>query len=45
MGTPPFRCVVAGGATDTYISGWLGVMLHIDGSAKAAAATATATVE
>jgi hypothetical protein len=33
----PLRCVVAGGATDTYISGWLGVMLHLDGSAKAAA--------
>jgi hypothetical protein len=30
----PYRCVVAGGATDTYISGWLGVMLHLDGSAK-----------
>jgi hypothetical protein len=41
----PVRCVVAGGATDTYISGWLGVMLHLDGSAKAAAETATVTTE
>jgi hypothetical protein len=38
----PVRCVVAGGATDTYISGWLGVMLHLDGSAKAATASASA---
>lgn len=30
------RCVVAGGATDTYMSGWLGVMLHLDGNAAAA---------
>lgn len=29
----PRRCVVAGGATDTYLSGWLGVMLHLDGNA------------
>jgi hypothetical protein len=33
-GEPPTRCVVAGGATDTYLSGWLGVMLHLDGNAN-----------
>jgi hypothetical protein len=27
------RCAVAGGATDTYLSGWLAAMLHLDGSA------------
>lgn len=31
------RCVVAGGATDTYLSGWLGVMFRMDGSAAEAA--------
>jgi hypothetical protein len=30
---PPGRCQkVAGGATDTYISGWLGAMVHFGGS-------------
>ncbi len=27
------RCVIAGGATDTYLSGWVGAMLHLDGHA------------
>jgi hypothetical protein len=37
------RCVVAGGATDTYISGWLGVMFRLDGSAATTDASAAAT--
>lgn len=32
----PVRCVVAGGATDTYLSGWLGVTFRLDGSAGVA---------
>jgi hypothetical protein len=35
MPTPPRRCVVAGGARDTYLSGWLGAMVHLDGNAAA----------
>jgi hypothetical protein len=35
------RCVVAGGATDTYISGWLGVMFRLDGSAATTEASVT----
>jgi len=32
---PPQRYPVAGGATDTYISGWVAAMFHLDGSATA----------
>jgi hypothetical protein len=31
----PPRCPVAGGATDTYISGWLAAMFHLDGKKPA----------
>jgi hypothetical protein len=28
--------LIAGGATDTYISGWAGILLHLDGKGSAA---------
>ncbi|HTQ04018.1 MAG TPA: hypothetical protein VMI54_09180 [Polyangiaceae bacterium] len=43
--TPPPR-VIAGGATDTYISGWLGVLANLDflgGGASASASTTTSS--
>jgi hypothetical protein len=36
-GLPGSRApLIAGGATDTYISGWAGILLHLDGKANAA---------
>jgi hypothetical protein len=43
-GLPGSRApLIAGGATDTYISGWAGILLHFDG--KAAAADGSVSVE